>query len=204
MAAIKSNDKPHCYMLSKTSQGVKDVTAGLNNSDHGYNKILSLMGIERANVQVARGEFMEPSREEVTDSNNKKFQLFRDPSITVIVPESDMLPLTYEEYDFLGRHEVNPDRRYQLHIYTLENPMPTERTKPTNLKPKPESFKPVVGMTVLVPCYGSGGYSYYGKVRWIGAFEGREDLMTGVELVSKLMYNICVLESTLQSCIMYV
>jgi len=192
--------KPHCYLLLKTTQGIKDVSAGLGkNDDDGYNHILSLMGIEKTNVQVARGEFMEPAAvQESSDPNAQKYQLFRDPSISIVCPNSDMSPLTHKEHEFLALHEVNPDRRYQLHIYLQENPIVPAKPK-LELQPKPASFKPIVGMTVLIPSYGAQGNHYYGKVRWVGVFEGRDDHMAGIELVSNhSMYCLSTGTSTHQ------
>ena len=195
--AAKS-EQVHCYILKKTTQGEKDVTAGLNSNDNGYHKILSLMGIERTNVQVNRGEFMQPlpSAANPSLSQTHKYHLFRDPTITVSCPQSDVATLTLEEYQYLNRSEIIPERRFAVYELLLKDKERKDggrqlamfggRDKSqAPLRVKPASFSPSVGCSVLVPSYGPYGSSYYGVVKWVGLFEGREELIAGVELVSQ-------------------
>ena len=196
-----TSDQVHCYILKKTTQGEKDVTAGLNSNDNGYHQILSLMGIDRTNVQVNRGEFMQPvpstNPSSSASSQTRKYHLFRDPTITVSCPQSDVATLTRDEYQYLNRSEIIPERRFAVYEFLLqERNKPRakgsgeqmfllgQKSQPLPPREKPASFSPSVGSSVLVPSYGPYGSSYYGVVRWVGLFEGRDELMAGVELVS--------------------
>ena len=47
---------------------------------------------------------------------------------------------------------------------------------------------------MVVSDYGPYASSYYGVVRWIGQFDGQEEQMAGIELVTSLrgLYYICI------------
>ncbi len=105
--AAECSSKTHCYILKKTTQGEKDVTAGLNSDnskDNGYHKILSLMGIERTNVEVSRGEFVKPVPTASTPyTQAHKYHIMRDPTISFSCPQSNVAALTLQEYEFLNQ-----------------------------------------------------------------------------------------------------
>ncbi len=189
--AAPSNSKPHCYILKKTTQGEKDVTAGLNSNDNGYHKILSLMGIQKTNVEVSRGEFVQPApNASASFAQMLKYHILRDTTISFSCFQADVAPLTLRQYEYLNRSEVIPDKRYTVYEHMLSMPDIVALTSGEKIGPplceRPASFAPSCGEAVLVPSYGPFGSSYYGVVKWIGQFDGREETMAGIELVSNL------------------
>ena len=120
MAAKRSTsgDQIACYLLKKSTPGVKDVTSAVGN-DGGFNQVLKLMGIERTSVTASEGEFLLPLSTSQTSPGNspQRYYLRRDATITLSCPPSDVAGLTEEEVRYLERAEPTPERRYTLYSY---------------------------------------------------------------------------------------
>ncbi|XP_064393287.1 uncharacterized protein LOC135340815 [Halichondria panicea] len=152
------------------------------------------MGIERTNVEVSRGEFVKPVPTASTPyTQAHKYHIMRDPTISFSCPQSNVAALTLQEYEFLNRSEVVPERRFTLYEYILKEPELLEASKRYNVsqpppRKRPASFAPKVGSTVVVSDYGPYASSYYGVVRWIGQFDGQEEQMAGIELTCATLW----------------
>ncbi len=154
------------------------------------------MGIQKTNVEVSRGEFVQPAPTASSPfTQTHKYHIMRDPTISFSCVQADIAPLTLSEYKYLNRAEVIPDKRYEVYEHMITRPdivalamrgTLKSTSPPLALPERPASFAPSIGTTVLVPSFGVFGASYYGVVKWIGQFEGRDEKMAGIELVKKL------------------